>query len=142
MRDRISAFFSKQSLMTQVMTLNVIIIAVMTLLAFAAANYFIDSYDSMLNSQLSTILEVSSDAFQDTVDEIESESMEFMADENMQRMIKTFTGDDRYSYEDFVASNELRNYLLNLVNDQTGAKFAVLIDNYGKVIVSAMSWRV
>lgn len=138
MRDRISAFFSKQSLMTQVMTLNVIIIAVMTLLAFAAANYFIDSYDSMLNSQLSTILEVSSDAFQDTVDEIESESMEFMADENMQRMIKTFTGDGRYSYEDFVASNELRNYLLNLVNDQTGAKFAVLIDNYGKVIVSAM----
>ena len=138
MKDRISSFFSKHSLMTQVMTLNAIIIAVLTLLALAVANYFIDSYDSMLNSQLSTMLEVSSDSFQSTVDEIENSSMEFMADDNMQQMIKTFTDDDQYSYEDFVASNELRNYILNLVNDQTGAKFAVLLDNDGNVMVSVM----
>lgn len=138
MRDRISSFFSRQSLMTQVMTVNGIIIVVLTLLALAVANYFTDNYENMLNSQLTTMLEISSDSVQSTIDEIEEVSMDFMADENMQQMIKTFTRDGTYSYEDFVASNELRNYILNLVNEQTGTKFAVLLDNDYNVIVSAM----
>lgn len=138
MKDRLSSFFSNHSLMTQVMTVNGIIIAALSLLALAVVYYFIDNYNSMLNSQLSTILEVSSDSLQKTVNEIEEVSMDFMADENMQKMIKTFSNSDTYSYEDFVAANELRKSILNLVNDQTGAKFAVLLDNDYDVIVSAM----
>ncbi len=145
MKKKISSFFMEQSLMTQVMFVNGVIIAVLAVMTLIFANYFIKNYDAMLNSQLSTIIEISADSVQNTVDEIESVSMEFMSDDDIQGWIRTFAQGEKYSYEDFVASNELRKYLLNMVNEQSATKFALLLDTEYKPIVTAMglnpSWK-
>lgn len=145
MRKKISSFFLNHSLSTQIMTVNGVIIAVLAIMTLIFVNYFIKNYNAMLNSQLSTIIEISADSVQMSIDEIENTSMEFMTDDDIQKHIRTFSNGEKYSYDDFVASNELRKYLLNMVNEQSATKFAVLLDAEYNPIVTAMglnpSWK-
>ncbi|MBQ8300646.1 MAG: sensor histidine kinase [Clostridia bacterium] len=138
MKNKISSFFSKRNLMTQVMMVNGVVIATLAIMTFIFANYFIKNYEVMLNSQLATILEISSDSLQTTVDNIEESSMEFMVNDDLQSWLHTLEQGDTYVYEDFVASNELKKQLLELVNDQQAIKFAVMLDNDYNQIASAM----
>lgn len=138
MKNRLSSFFSEHSLMTQVMFVNGVVIAVLSVITFIFMFFFVKNYDVMLNSQLSTIIEISSDSVQTTIDDIEESSMEFMIDDDLQHWYKTFTGGDLYSYEGYVASNEMKKYVLDFVNNHPVVKFAILLDKDYNPVVSAM----
>ena len=98
MKNKISSFFSKRNLMTQVMMVNGVVIATLAIMTFIFANYFIKNYEVMLNSQLATILEISSDSLQTTVDNIEESSMEFMVNDDLQSWLHTLEQGDTYVY--------------------------------------------
>lgn len=135
---KISSFISNHSLMTQVMLVSGIVIAVLTIMTFIFTQLFIGRYEFMLNSQLSTILEISSSTVQSSIDSLEDASAEFMIDDDFQEWFGEFSHSDSYSYDDYVAINEMNKYILDFVNEQQAIKFAVLIDENYRTIVSAM----
>lgn len=138
MKRKLSSFFSEHNLMTQVMFVNGVVIAVLSVITFIFMFFFARNYDIMLNSQLSTIIEISADSVQTTIKDIEESSMDFIVDDDLQSWVKTFTEGESYSYEDFVASNEMKKYILDFVNSHPALKFAILLDKNYNPIVSAM----
>lgn len=137
-KDKLKGFLSNHSLMTQVMLVSVVVIAALTLMTFIFTRLFISRYENMLHSQLGTILEISSDTVQSAVDDMEDASKEFMIDDDFQGWFKSFSHGDAYSYEDFIASSEMNKYILDFVNDHAAVKFAVLLDEEYRTVVSAM----
>lgn len=137
-KNKLSKLFSNHSLMTQVMLVSGIVIALLTVMTFIFTRMFIHRYEIMLNSQLSTILEISSDSVQSSVDDMEDASIDFMIDDDFQNWFKSFSHGDAYSYEDFIASSEMNKYILDFVNENSAVKFAVLLDNEYRTVVSAM----
>lgn len=137
-KDKLSKILSNHSLMTQVTIVSCIVIAALTLMTFVFMQMFIHRYEIMLNSQLSTILEVSSDSVQSAVDDMEDASIDFMIDDDFQRWFKSFSHGEDYSYEDFIASSEMNKYILDFVNDYQAVKFALILDDEYKTVVSAM----
>lgn len=138
MRKRVSSFVFDRRLVVQFMILNGVVIFVMAFTAIVFMGYFTHNYNSMLNSQLSTILEISADSVQKTVDDIERTSLDFMASDDVQSKFSKRSSGDRYTYEDFLESNALKKSILDLANNQTAIKFAVLLDADYMPVVSAM----
>lgn len=124
--------------MTQVTIVSCIVIATLTLMTFVFMQMFMHRYDIMLNSQLSTILEISSDSVQSAVDDMEDASIDFMINDDFQRWFKSFSHEENYSYEDFIASSEMNKYILDFVNDHQAVKFALILDDEYRTVVSAM----
>lgn len=137
-KDKLSKILSNHSLMTQVTIVSCIVIAALTLMTFVFMQMFIHRYEIMLNSQLSTILEVSSDSVQSAVDDMEDASIDFMTDDDFQGWFKSFSHEETYSYEDFVASSEMNKYILDFVNNYQAVKFALILDDEYRTVVSAM----
>lgn len=138
MKNRGGAWWGCKSLMTQGMTINGIIISVIAVIALVLAQCFIKSYEAMLSSQLTTILDISTDSVQATVDGIETASMNFMADDDLQRSFKILTDGDTVSYDGYIAAGDLKKHILDLANENRAIKFAVLLDSDYNHVVSAM----
>lgn len=137
-KSKLSKFLSNRSLMTQVTVVSCIVIATLTLMTFVFMHMFMQRYEIMLNSQLSTILDVSSDSVQSAVDDMEDASIDFMINDDFQTWFKNFSHEESYSYEDFVASSEMNKYILDFVNDYQAVKFALILDDEYRTVVSAM----
>ncbi|MGN0150511.1 MAG: sensor histidine kinase [Clostridia bacterium] len=137
-KNKLLKLFSNYNLMTQVMLVSGIVIVLLTVMTFIFTRMFIHRYEIMLNSQLSTILEISSDSVQSAVDDMENSSIDVMIDDDFQMWFKSFSHGDAYSYEDFVASSAMNKYILDFVNENSAVKFALLLDDEYRTVVSAM----
>lgn len=138
MKRKVSDMFSRRSLLSQQLALNGLLIAVLTVMAIGFSEFLMVKYNNMIISQLASILEISAGSVQDAVDSVEELSLEFIVNDELQDNMKQLTNTKEYKYNDYIAANQLKKYVLDIANENSFVKFAVLLDKDYEHVVSAM----